>query len=105
LDAEQTLLKDRERGSHAKRIFDDEVFMDAVSKVRDEIYQAFRVSSLSDDRTRLCARLQIDLLERLLGGLKKIMVDGTIAEHALLKIEEQSKRQALYEAGEPSFDE
>lgn len=72
-------LEARARGDRAKRLIEDDLFIEAEQKLRASILLAFERSRPEDHEARERAYLEINILNRLIGDLKSLIDSGKLA--------------------------
>ncbi len=93
---EQQRIAERDRAHRAARMLEDDLFVGAVEAVKDDLWQSFAGSELDDDVRRKNARIGLDLLDKIIAGLRSHMETGKMAESQLAEIEKKRKRLALF---------
>lgn len=68
-----------DRAFHAKRLLEDEVFVDAIQQIEQEIYTEWRTTALGDHQHRSDLFHTLKGLERLKTRLQAILDDGVMA--------------------------
>lgn len=75
-----------DRGARAHRIFDDELFKEAVGKIRDSYVKEFKDSPIHDtipgrgEQMRLTARVKLSVLEDIVSKLHEYVETGKLAQ-------------------------
>ena len=80
-----------DRAHRAKRIYEDELFVDAVEGIKERLWKDFSQSKLDDDTLRLQARIGIDMLDKICGAFRKHMENGKLAQRDLSLVEERKR--------------
>ena len=78
MNKEQKIAK----GSHAKRLLEDEVLIDAFATVERDIFEEWKASNINEYDTRSDLFLTLKCLERLKARLRAILDDGAIASRS-----------------------
>ena len=88
-------------GLKVARFANDDVFRDAVARVRLEYLSQFEKSTLDGfgDYERKMSRMGLDALQRLVSDLQKDINTGKMAEAQLVEHEEQDKACRQHEQG------
>ena len=89
---EEILTREVHRKGQAERIFNDQLFQDAVSAIKDGIWKDFAASDLKDNEARTLARLKLDVLNKLLTDLRRHIETGRLSEGRLAQIQDIIKR-------------
>ncbi len=103
MDLNEEALRRQEmtRGENARRILDDEIFLDAVRELRDGALRAFKQASPGDVEALRVARLEYEVTERLITNLTNVLKTGKMAAEQLSvadKAREFLKRKRGYAA-------
>jgi hypothetical protein len=73
---------DIEQGNHAKRLLEDEVLLDAFSRIEKDLFDEWKSSDLNEYEARTDMFLTLKCLERLKARLRAILDDGIIASRS-----------------------
>lgn len=93
LENEEGLRRDElSRGNRARQIFDDEMFQEAMTVIRDQIWKDFAATDYKDDAQRTVLRLKLDVLKEFGEEFLRAMATGKMAEEQLSFIEKQMER-------------
>lgn len=71
-----------EQGNHAKRLLEDEVLLDAFSRIEKDLFDEWKSSDLNEYEARTDMFLTLKCLERLKARLRAILDDGIIASRS-----------------------
>ena len=88
-DEEKRAHDELHRAQRAQSILEDDLFRDAVAKIRDQFERDFYDSDLNDDDTRRTARIGIEILTKILKSLKHHMGTGKFARVELEQVEQR----------------
>jgi len=91
---------DVRRAQRAQEILNDEIFRDAIARLRDCALDAFRTASPNDLAALQTARLMYDATEHVIAELANIMRDGQMAARKLADVK---KPAASYRPGHARF--
>lgn len=80
-----------DRAARAKRILEDDLFVEAIEAIKDEIMRDFANSSLNDDETRKTARLRLKALDDVVGKFKSCIQTGQMASTQLSWLREKMR--------------
>ena len=73
------------RGERAERLYNDELFQEALQKIEDEITQSWKTSPADDEKGRYNAYLMHRLLQNFKSQFVRTMATGKAAKKELLK--------------------
>tara|TARA_R100001443_G_scaffold1804_2_gene6304 strand:+ start:727 stop:972 length:246 start_codon:yes stop_codon:yes gene_type:complete len=79
------LEKEQQRGHQAKRILEDEIFVEAVQKVSAELRQEWLSSPIRDTEGREKIYMMEKMLNVLLVQIKSVMETGKLASKQINK--------------------
>lgn len=80
-----SLELERDRGARAQRILEDDLWRDAVDKVRRNILRSWESSEVEDAESRERAWLELRLLKALVGEIEGVLKTGELARRQLEK--------------------
>jgi hypothetical protein len=89
IDHEQDLIA---RGEHARRIVNDELYVEAWEKVRQAILAKFEASPVRDTEGREHLFKMLKALNDAKGALEQVMRDGKVAVH----LREEKRRFKIF---------
>lgn len=83
---ESARLAELEKANRARAIFEDDLFVEAVERVKDQCWDAFVSSDLEDDEARRLARLRLEAINMIIGEFRMHAETGRLAEQQLQTI-------------------
>jgi hypothetical protein len=86
-DQESRAYKELHRAHRAEQIYGDELFEEAVAAVKDQLWEDFARTELSDDDTRRNARIGLAMLDGILKSLRRHIETGKMAKKSLADVE------------------
>lgn len=98
-DEERQLIRERDRGHRAGRIVQDEIFVEAVSNMRQRFMDEWQNSPIRDSEARERIFLMVRILDRLVLDLTSVMETGQSANMTLQAFEEKKKKLRLFGRG------
>lgn len=79
-DPEQILLKQLDRGVRAKRLLEDEMFVEAFASVEEHVLQMIKTAPLRDEEGVIKAKYMLHLLSLVKGAVSQVAQTGRLAE-------------------------
>lgn len=95
-DQESQLIRERDRGHRAERIVQDEIFVEAVSNMRQRFMDEWQNSPIRDSEARERIYLMVRILDLLVQELISVMETGQSANTTLQAFEEKKKKLMLF---------
>lgn len=89
---ENRLIKETERGNRAKRILEDDLWLEAWATIEMEFLSAWRNSPARDEEGREAIWKMLKVAERVRSQLESHMMTGRLAEKELEKHGRETKR-------------
>ena len=87
------LQEEIRRANHAKEVYENEAFKDAVSQVEGALLHGMKSAAITDEKLRLRLLDRLELLHSLVEVLRSTMETGQFARQQL----EEMEKKSLYE--------
>ena len=85
-------MNDIARGDAAQRILDDEIYREAFTAVKENIFKKWADSPIRDTEGQHELKLMLHLLESVESALRNVMLTGKLERNRLEQVKDAMKR-------------